>query len=105
MKKESAKKENVRKDDERRSRGFAVRNEGDASLSGSQKVFRQARRGLERRHARGKAAASRGCRVSGNGGSRRGAHPSTRAVGPDVACPVPSRERGVARVARWRARG
>ena len=47
MKKESAKKENVRKDDERRSRGFAVRNEGDASLSGSQKVFRQARRGRE----------------------------------------------------------
>jgi hypothetical protein len=80
----------------------AVRVTGESRSPG--RVFRQARRG-SRDGTRGKAAASRGCCVSGNGGSRRGAHPSTRAVGPDVACPVPSRERGVARVARWRARG
>ena len=58
---------------------------------------------------REKAAASRGCRVSGNGGSLAARTPARGAWGrnmarPDMARPVPSRARGVDRAARWRAR-
>ena len=70
----------------------------------NEKTKKRASERIERRHAREKAAASRGCRVSGNGGSLAARTPPRGAWGRDMARPVPSRARGVERAARWRAR-
>ena len=81
---------------------FAAVRGGSRRLSRNEKTRLRANR--ETARGEEKAAASRGCRVSGNGGSLAARTPARGAWGRDMARPVPSRARGVERAARWRAR-
>jgi len=77
---------------------------GGSRLSRNEKTRLRANRETARTRGGEKAAASRGCRVSGNGGSLAARTPARGAWGRDMARPVPSRACGVERAARWRAR-